>query len=176
MITDDMELIVIWKQFQMIKEVDQVLAFYYHLKICSASLKLPETLGPEAFSDPTDNSQALAPLLDVEEKISTVEAEKSGSSYRTCCIKSRGGKLGDRGHQRKKPSIKPTGAIADSQSELALSLKKAKTLEAEIPAKIAQAVEASNKFRDLKHGMFACLGLVKPRPVWNSGLSLSLTL
>ena len=43
-------------------QVDQVLAFYYHLKICSASLKLPETLGPETFSDPTDNSQVSEPF------------------------------------------------------------------------------------------------------------------
>ncbi|TXG53667.1 hypothetical protein EZV62_018923 [Acer yangbiense] len=50
------------EKYKMDLEVDQVLAFYYHLKICSASLKLPEVLGPETFSDPTGNSQVSEPF------------------------------------------------------------------------------------------------------------------
>ncbi|KAK0589741.1 hypothetical protein LWI29_017938 [Acer saccharum] len=168
MITDDMELIVIRKQFQMIKEVDQVLAFYYHLKICSASLKLPETLGPEAFSDPTDNSQ--------RRKSQPWKLRRVALATELAASKAAVASWETEATNAKNQALSLPEQLVDSQSELALSLKKAKTLEAEIPAKIAQAVEASNKFRDLKHGMFACLGLVKPRPVWNSGLSLSLTL
>ncbi|KAL5854223.1 hypothetical protein ACOSQ4_004025 [Xanthoceras sorbifolium] len=69
--------------------------------------------------------QALGPLLEAEKKVSALEAENRALATEVATAKGRGGK------------------------ELVLTLKKVKSLEAEIPVKTAQTVKdfkASNKF------------------------------
>ncbi|KAL5856585.1 hypothetical protein ACOSQ3_004043 [Xanthoceras sorbifolium] len=105
----------------------------------------PEELASSADLDSEDRLrigtgllfQALGPLLEAEKKVSALEAENRDLATEMEDINAK-----DR-------ALSLLEQLADSQRELVLTLKKAKSLVAEIPAKTAQAVEdfkASNKF------------------------------
>ncbi|KAL5789337.1 hypothetical protein ACOSQ2_004225 [Xanthoceras sorbifolium] len=93
--------------------------------------------------------QALGPLLEAEKKVSALEAENRALATEVATAKDAVASWEMEAINAKDRALSLLEQLADSQRELVLALKKVKSLEAEIPAKTAQAVEdfkASNKF------------------------------